>query len=373
MLEIRSLFKSSGEAEVTLARVPVPDVKDDEILVRVDASPVNPSDLMTLFGPADLSKIKATGSGDEAKLTAPIPHAALASVAARLDQPLTVGNEAAGVVVKAGSKPEAQTLLGKNVAIFGGSMYTEYRVIKAADALLLPDGVTAVDGAAAFINPLTVLYMIETMKHEGHKGIVHSAAASNLGQMLVKLCLKDDVPLVNIVRSESQVQLLRSLGAKHVVDSSSKSFFDDLVHALVETGATLAFDAVWGGKLAGQILMAMDAAILKRNSHPYSPYGTPVWKQVYIYGALDPTPIELPQYFGFHWGVAGWLVFAWMTKLGADTTARARARIASEITTTFASKYEGILSLHEALQLHHFQTYSEKTTGKKYLISPSKK
>lgn len=370
-LQLRSLAKSSGELELSLVRVPVPEPGPDDIVVRIEGSPINPSDLGLLVGPADMSAAKVTGSGEDIKVTAPLPPQAVRALAARLDESMPVGNEGAGVVIAAGSSPEAQALLGKTVAILGGAMYAQHRMVRAADALLLPDDATPADGASCFVNPLTALGMVETMRREGHTGLVHTAAASNLGQMLNKICLADGVPLVNIVRSAEQVALLKGLGAQHVLDSTSPSFMEDLVAALAETGATLAFDAIGGGKLAGQILNAMEAAAnLKATS--YSRYGSTTYKQVYIYGGLDVRPTGLSRAFGMSWGLGGWLLTPFLMKIGPAEAQKLRERVARELKTTFASHYTAEISLEEALKPEVIAAYNKRATGEKYLINPNK-
>lgn len=370
-LQLRSLAKASGELELSLAQVPIPEPGPDDILVRIEGSPINPSDLGLLLGPADMSAARVTGSGVDVKVTAPLTPQAVRALTARLDESMPVGNEGAGVVIAAGSSPAAQALLGKTVAILGGAMYAQHRVVRAADALLLPDDATPADGASCFVNPLTALGMVETMRREGHTGLVHTAAASNLGQMLNKICLNDGVPLVNIVRNDEQVALLKGLGAKHVLDSTSPSFTEDLVAALGETGATLAFDAIGGGKLAGQILNAMEvAANLKATS--YSRYGSTTYKQVYIYGGLDIRPTELSRAFGMSWGLGGWLLTPFLAKIGAAEAQKLRERVARELKTTFASHYTAEISLEEALKPEVIAAYNKRATGEKYLINPNK-
>ncbi|HZZ90331.1 MAG TPA: zinc-binding dehydrogenase, partial [Caulobacteraceae bacterium] len=285
-LQLRSLVKANGELEISLAQVPIAEPGPDEIVVRIEGTPINPSDLGLLVGPADLSTARVSGAGDETVVTAQVPPQFMRAVAARVDQSLPVGNEGAGVVVEAGSSPEAQALVGKTVAILGGAMYAQYRTAKAADALVVHADATPRDAASCFVNPLTALGMVGTMRMEGHSALVHTAAASNLGQMLVKICLKDGVELVNIVRSPAQAALLKEIGAAHVVDTSAASFMDDLIAALSATGATLAFDAIGGGKLAGQILTAMEVAAVQRGGGAFSRYGSTTFKQVYIYGGL---------------------------------------------------------------------------------------
>jgi NADPH:quinone reductase-like Zn-dependent oxidoreductase len=370
-LQLRSLLKNSGELEVSLANVPTPEPKDDEILVRVEATPINPSDLGLLFGPADMSAAKVSGTKESPVVTAKVPEAALKAMAARLDESMAVGNEGGGVVIKTGSSDAAKALMGKTVAMIGGAMYAQYRCIKARDALVLPEGTTPAEGASCFVNPLTSLGMTETMRREGHKALVHTAAASNLGQMLNRICLKDGIGLVNIVRSKEQADILHKIGAKHVVDSSLTSFMDDLTNALVETGATIAFDAIGGGKLAGQILTCMEIAINK-TAKEYSRYGSNVHKQVYIYGSLDPRPVELNRAFGMAWGVGGWLLFPFLQKIGRTDGERLRQRVVAELKTTFASHYTQIVSLQEALQLSNIAIYNKRSTGEKFLINPNK-
>jgi NADPH:quinone reductase-like Zn-dependent oxidoreductase len=370
-LELRSLIKKSGELEISLVRVPIREPSADEVVVRVEASPINPSDLGLLIGAADMATAKASGSKDAPVITARVPEAAMKGMAGRLDESMPVGNEGAGIVVKTGSSDAAKALMGKTVAMIGGAMYAQYRTVRAADCLVLPAGTTAAEGASCFVNPLTALGMVETMRREGHKALVHTAAASNLGQMLNKICLKDGISLVNIVRSPQQADILRKLGAKHICDSAAPGFMDDLTNALVETGATLAFDAIGGGKLAGQILTCMEIAANK-TAKVYSRYGSNVYKQVYIYGGLDTRPIELNRAFGMMWGVGGWLLFPFLQKIGAADGLRLRQRVAAELKTTFASHYSQVVSLQEALQLSNVAAYAKRATGEKFLINPHK-
>ena len=366
-LQLRSIIKSSGELELSLATVEVAAPTGDQILVRVEGSPINPSDLGLLLGAADISTAKAAGG----VVTATVPPHLMRAMAARVDESMPVGNEGAGTVIAAGPDPAAQALLGKMVAILGGAMYAQYRTVKAADALLLPAGATAADGASCFVNPLTALSMVEVMRREGHTALVHTAAASNLGQMLNKICLKDGVDLVNIVRSPEQAKILTDIGAKCVVDSSAASFMEDLVEALKVTGATLAFDAIGGGKLASQILSAMEQAA---NSKPgsYSRYGSTTYKQLYIYGGLSTAPTELVRSYGMSWGIGGWLLTPFLVKIGPVEGQKLRQRVADELKTTFASHYTAEISLAEALKPELIAAYNRKTTGEKYLINPQK-
>jgi len=367
-LELRSLV-TDGKLELSLVDVELSPPGPGEVIVRIEAAPINPSDLGLLTGPADLATLRQGGTPDRPALTADIPAQRLPMVRARLDESMPVGNEGAGTVVAAGDG--AEDLIGKTVAVIGGGMYTQYRKARLTDLLPFPEGVTAREGASAFVNPLTALAMVETMRAEGHTALVHTAAASNLGQMLNRICIADDVKLVNIVRSAEQAKILHDIGAKYVVDSTSENFRDELVDALAETGATLAFDAIGGGKLAGQILAAMEVAA-NRNATTYSRYGSNTYKQVYIYGALDLGPTVIGRDVGFAWGVGGFLLTPFLMKAGAEVVGRMRARVAAEIRTTFASHYTAEVSLAEALDKDTLLAYSAKKTGEKYLIVPSR-
>jgi len=369
--QLRSLLKKSGELEISLVNVPTPEPSPDEVVVRVEGAPINPSDLGLLIGPADMSTANASGTKQSPVVTAKVPDAAMKAMAARLDESMPVGNEGAGVVIRTGSSDAAKALMGKTVAMIGGAMYAQYRTLRINECLPLPDGTTAAEGASCFVNPLTALGMTETMRREGHKALVHTAAASNLGQMLNKICIKDGIPLVNIVRSKEQAVILHKIGAKYVVDSTAATFMDDLTNALVETGATIAFDAIGGGKLAGQILTCMENAANK-TAKAYSRYGSSVHKQVYIYGSLDPRPVELNRAFGMAWGVGGWLLFPFLMKIGPADGAKLRARVVAELKTTFASHYTKVVSLQEALQLENIAVYGKRATGEKFLINPNK-
>ena len=370
-LQLRSLIKRGGELELSLAEEPVAAPQADEVVVRVEAAPLNPSDLGLLFGAADMATAKAAGTPARPVVTAGVPEAAMKSMAARLDASMPVGNEGAGVVVAAGSSPAAQALLGKTVAMIGGAMYTQYRTIAVAQCMLLPEGTTPAEGASSFVNPLTALGMVETMRREGHKALVHTAAASNLGQMLNRICIQDGIGLVNIVRKKEQEEILRAIGAKHVCNASAPTFLQDLTDALVATGATLAFYAIGGGKLAGQILGCMEAAINKTATE-YSRYGSATHKQVYIYGGLDRVPTEFVRNFGMAWGMGGWLLFPFLQKLGDEGTQRLRSRVIAELKTTFASHYTREVSLVEALQLDAIGVYGKQATGEKFLLNPNK-
>lgn len=369
-LQLRSLITEDGKLELSLAEVAVPEPGPDDVVIQVEATPINPSDLGLLVGGADMSSAKASGTKQRPVITADVPPPALRAMAARLGQSLPVGNEGAGTVVKAGASPAAQALLGKRVTGLGGEMYSQYRMLNLAQVMELPAGASARDGASCFVNPLTALSFVETMKMQGRTGIVHTAAASNLGQMLVKICQKDNVPLLNIVRKQEQADLLKSIGAAHIVDSSSPRFMEDLIKGLMETGATLGFDAIGGGPLAGQILIAMEAAA-NRKMKEYSRYGSGQETQAYIYGRLDMSPTLVPPGVGFAWNLSGYLLTPFLQKAGPEIRARMRQRVMDELTTTFASHYTAEISLAEALDLDTLHAYNAKATGTKFLINPA--
>lgn len=378
-LQLRSLVRpvandtsGTGELQLSLVEVPMPEpISPDQLVVRVEAAPMNPSDLGLLFGGADMDQATSAGSAERPVVTAPIAPNVLKALAGRAGQSMPVGNEGAGTVVSAGSSPAAQALLGKKVAAIGGAMFSEYCAVGLDQVLVLPDGVTATTGASSFVNPLTALGMVETMRKEGHSALVHTAAASNLGQMLSRICLKDEVGLVNVVRKPEQAALLRGQGARYVVDSSSPRFMAELTEAIAETGATLAFDAVSGGKLAGQILLSMERAIQRRPGQSYSRYGSSIHKQVYCYGMLDQGPMELTRGAGMAWSVGGWLLSTFLQRAGSELVDGLKARVAAELQTTFLSSYTEQLTLAQALSLEALSRYRRTATGEKVLLTPS--
>jgi NADPH:quinone reductase len=378
MRQLRSLVTTradgSGTLQLSLSTVPTPTPAAHEVLVRVEAAPINPSDLALLLAAADVDQLTTSGTPDDPIVTAPIPASMMRGLAGRVGESMEIGNEGGGVVVAAGANPDAQALLGRTVGFAGGASYGEYRAVAAMMCMPVPDGTTSAQAASCFVNPLTALSMVEVMRIEGHAALVHTAAASNLGQMLQRICASDGVALVNIVRRPEQVDMLRALGATYVCDSSSPTFRDDLVDALVDTGATLAFDAIGGGPLAGQILSGMETAANRRaaaaGTATYSRYGSDVHKQVYIYGGLDRQPTSLNRDFGLSWGIAGWLLTPFLSKLGLEGMIRLRQRVVDELTTTFASHYTDEVSLAGALDPVAIRTYARQATGQKYLIRP---
>ena len=371
--EIRSMVTSDGNIEISIANVDKPIPGDDEVLIEVHAAPINPSDLGLLLSfAADLSTINVSGSGDETITSMKIHPALMGAMKPRIDQSMPVGNEGSGVVVDAGTN--AKEFIGKTVGLAGGAMYSQYRCVPAANCLVMEEGTSPAEAASSFVNPLTALAFIETMKMENHTAIVHTAAASNLGQMLVKICKDDDIPLVNIVRKQEQVDLLKDIGAEHICNTSDPDFMESLVSALVATGATLGFDATGGGnngELPGQILAAMEVAANKM-AKEYSRYGSDTYKQVYIYGGLDQSPTILKRSYGMSWGLGGWLLTPMIGRIGMEKFQAMRARVAKEIKTTFASTYANEVSFEEMLQPETIKSYAKQATGQKYLVNPQK-
>ena len=371
--EIRSTVTSDGTVEISIVNVAMPVPSENEVLIKVEAAPINPSDLALLISfAADLDSIEFSGEDETSKTTIKIRPGLMAALKGRVDQPMSAGNEGAGIVVGAGEK--ATALIGKTVGVAGGSMYSQYRCAPASSCLVMDEGITSTEAASSFVNPLTALAFVETMKMENHAALVNTAAASNLGQMLVKICKDDGIPLVNIVREPEQVKILKDLGAEYICDTSQSDFMKDLVEAIISTGATLGFDATGGGnegKLPGQILAAMEIAANK-TAKEYSRYGSDVYKQVYIYGGLDPTPTVLNRSFGLQWGLGGWLLTPMIGRIGMERFAEMRQRVVREIKTTFASHYTQEISLEDMLQPDNIKAYAKQGTGAKYLVNPHK-
>jgi NADPH2:quinone reductase len=371
--EIRSTVTSEGNIELSITKAERPIPSADEVLIKVEAAPINPSDLGLLLSfAADLSSISTSGSEDETVTSMKIHPALMGSMKSRLNQSMQAGNEGAGIIIDAGEN--AKELIGKTVGLAGGAMYSQYRCVPAASCLVMDEGTSSAEAASSFVNPLTALSFVETMKMENHTALVHTAAASNLGQMLVKICKDDGIPLVNIVRKSEQVDLLKNLGAEYICNTSDESFMDDLVNALVTTGATLGFDATGGGnngELPGQILSAMEIAANK-TAKEYSRYGSDTYKQVYIYGGLDQSPTVLKRAYGMSWGLGGWLLTPMIGRIGMEKFGQMRMRVAKEIKTTFASSYAEEISFEEMLQPETIKSYAKQATGNKYLVNPHK-
>lgn len=368
-IQLISTISEDNKLTLSLQDIEMPQPGADEVVIRIEAAPLNPSDLAVMFSVADMTSATQSGTEQNPVITADVPAKFMSAVKTRVGKEIPVGNEGAGTVVAAGSSPAAQALMGKTVAVIGGGTYRQYICANVQSCLELKKGTTAIEGASSFVNPLTALAMVETMRAEGHKAIIHAAAASNLGRMLNRICIADGIDLINIVRKAEQETLLRDMGAKYVINSSSNTFIADLTAAIIETGATIAFDPIGGGQLTSNILNCMEVAVA-RDMKEHSVYGSDIFKQVYIYGALDNGPITLNRNFGFAWGVNGFLLFNALGKLGTETVVSMRKRVADEITTTFASHYTHEVTLAEVLQLQSLAAYSKQATGEKYLITP---
>lgn len=369
-LELRSTLTDDGVVTMGIRETEVVAPTDDQVVVRIEAAPINPSDLGMMFAGGDADAGLPGGDGVHDAVAVPVTEAAVAAQRARLGKPMPVGNEGGGVVVAAGSSPAAQALLGKTVGFLSGNAYAQYRTLHVSQCLAMADGTDPADAAAAFVNPLTALGMVETMRAEGHTALVHTVGASNLGLMLNRICLDDGVGLVNLVRKPEHVEQLRSLGARHVVDTSADTFRDDLTDALRETGATIAFDAIGGGDLAGILLSKMEK-VAAEQAGEFSRYGSDTHKQVYIYGGLDRGPTTLRRDFGMSWGLGGWLLTPFLVKIGQEAADRLRQRVADEITTTFASSYGTRLSLVDAVDPAQVKRYAQMATGDKALVTPN--
>lgn len=364
-----SEVRPDGDIELRIQQAPVPALQAGEVLVRVEAAPIHPSDLGMLLMAGDVTRAEAIGEGGDTRLRLPVPDAARAMMAARAGFAMTVGNEGAGVVVAAGDTA-GEALIGRNVAAFAGGMYADYRVLARDDVMPLPDGATPREGAAVSVNPLTALAMVEVMRQKGAKALVHTAAASSLGQILQRICANDGIPLVNIVRRPEQAALLRGLGATHVLDSSSDQFVAGMVEAFATVNATIAFDAVGGGALAGMILTAMEAA-QKRTTPTTSPYGSPIPKQVYVYGRLDPSPTTVPPTVGMAWSVGGFLLPHFLETAGKAVHQRLTDRVMRELTTTFAIAYTQDVGLAGLLDPQILARATAKSTNEKLLVLPN--
>jgi NADPH2:quinone reductase len=371
--EIRSTLTNEGILELSIVNVERPVPGDDEVLLKIEASPINPSDLALLITfAADLDSLSVSGEGDQTVASIKLHPGLLGALKPRMGQSMQVGNEGGGVVIDAGAN--AKHLIGKTVGVAGGAMYSQYRCVPAQSCLVMNEGTTSMQAASSFVNPLTALAFVETMRLENHTALLNTAAASNLGQMLVKICKDDGVPLINVVRKPEQVETLKKLGAEYICDTSADSFMDDLVNAIVATGCTLGFDATGGGnggKLPGQILTAMEIAANKTATE-YSRYGSDTYKQVYIYGGLDMSPTVLNRAFGLQWGLGGWLLTPMIGRIGMERFGQMRQRVAAEINTTFASHYTQEISLAEMLQPEIIRGYAKQATGAKYLVNPHK-
>jgi NADPH:quinone reductase-like Zn-dependent oxidoreductase len=348
--------------EVAEATFPVPT--GNQVLVKMEGAPINPSDLAILTSAADFANAEYAPG----KVIATMPEPFLSGQKGRHGQRLPAGNEGAGTVIATGDSDMARALMGARVACVPGNAFSQYAIADAMMCLPLGDH-TSEQGASSFVNPMTALGFVETAKMEGHDAIIHLAAASNLGQMLNRICIEDGMKLVNIVRKAEHVDLLKSQGAHYVVNSSADSYMADLRAAIAETGAYLGFDPIGGGQASDGVLKAMEQ-VASSQMGEFSRYGSNQQKKMYMYGRLDLSPTILTPSYGLQWSVAGWLLTPFLQRAGMETVVRMRTRVQQNLTTTFASHYKAKVTLEGMLERDAICDYRQMKTGEKYLVTP---
>ncbi|WP_341861698.1 zinc-binding dehydrogenase [Gymnodinialimonas sp. 57CJ19] len=362
--QLFTTLAADGTLTVAVEDVAFDAPTGNQVLVKMEAAPINPSDLAILVGGADVENAEYT----RGKFVARMPKAANAAAKARHGLKLPAGNEGAGTVVEAGDSDAAQALIGQRVSCVPGNAYSQYCLADAAMCLPLGDH-TAEDGASAFVNPMTALGFVENAKADGQDAILHTVGASNLGQMLTRICQEDGIELVNVVRKGEHVDLLRGIGAAHVVNSSDDDFMDQLTGAIRETGAFYGFDPVGGGKHVDRSFRAMEQVAAEQMTE-FSRYGSTQQKRMFIYGRLDTSPTILTPSYGFGWTLSGWLLFPFLQSVGRETVARMQQRVSDNLTTTFASTYKSRVSLEDMLTKDAVMDYRTMKTGEKYLVTP---
>ncbi len=353
-----------GQLTVEVADSEFPDPTGNQVLVKMEAAPINPSDLALLLGQADLE----SGEYSPGKLVATMPEPFHSASKGRHGQRLPVGNEGAGTVVATGTTDMAKALMGQRVACVPGHAYSQYATADAAMCLPLGDLSSEV-GASAFVNPMTALGFVENARMDGQKAIVHAAAASNLGQMLVKICQEDGMGLVNIVRKAEQETILRDLGAEWVVNSSAPDFLPKLMAAIDATDAYYGFDPIGGGTTVDACFKAMERVAVGKMKD-YNRYGSNQQKRMFIYGRLDTGPTTLTPSYGFGWTLSGWLLTPFLAQAGVETMMRMRQRVLAGLTSTFASSYKRKVTLEQMLEKNAASDYRKMKTGEKYLVTP---
>lgn len=362
--QLFTTLSSDGTLTVAVEDVTFPKPTGNQVLVKMEAAPINPSDLAILTSAADLENAEYSPGKFVAKMPEPFNSAAKA----RHGQKLPAGNEGAGTVVATGDSDMAKALNGQRVACVPGNAYSQYCIADAAMCLPLGDH-SSEDGASAFVNPMTALGFAENAKMDGQKAIVHTAAASNLGQMLIKICQEDDIELVNIVRKAQHVDLLKGLGAKHVVNSSDDDFMQQLRTAIDATDAFYGFDPIGGGHATDNVFKAMEQVAVSKMTE-YNRYGSNQQKRMFIYGRLDLGPTILTPSYGFGWTLSGWLLTPFLANAGMETVGRMRQRVLENLTTTFASSYKAKVNLEQMLEKDAVIDYRAMKTGEKYLVTP---
>lgn len=362
--QLFTTLDADGTLTVAIEDVTFPDPTGNQVLVKMEAAPINPSDLAILVGGADLENARYS----KGKFVATVPEPINAGSKSRHGMKLPAGNEGAGTVVAAGDSDTAKALVGQRVSCVPGNAYSQYCIADAAMCLPLGDH-SAEDGASAFVNPMTALGFAENARMDGQDAILHTVGASNLGQMLTRICKEDGIGLVNIVRKDSQAELLQGIGATHVVNSSDDGFMDQLTTAIEDTGAFYGFDPIGGGQSVDTAFKAMERVAVSRMTE-YSRYGSNQQKRMFIYGRLDMGPTTLSPSYGFGWTLSGWLLFPFLQSVGNETVARMRKRVRDNLTTTFASHYKTRVNLDEMLTKAAATDYRTMKTGEKYLVTP---
>ncbi|WJY18884.1 zinc-binding dehydrogenase [Alteriqipengyuania flavescens] len=363
--QLFTTLESDGTLTVEIAEATFPDPTGNQVLVKMEAAPINPSDLAILTGAADFENAEYSPG----KVVAKMPEPFNTGSKARHGQRLPAGNEGAGTVVAAGDGEMAQGLMGQRVACVPGSAFSQYAIADAAMCLPLGDH-SAEAGASSFVNPMTALGFVENAKMDGQKAILHTVGASNLGQMLNRICQEDGIALVNIVRKADQADLLKSQGAEHVVNSSDEDFMDKLRSAVEATGAFYGFDPIGGGQMVDHCFKAMEQVAVAQMSE-YSRYGSNQAKRMFIYGRLDFGPTVLTPAYGFGWTLSGWLLTPFLQNAGMETVMRMRKRVLDNLTTTFASNYKEKVDLEGMLTKDAILDYRQMKTGEKYLVTPN--
>ena len=363
--QLFTTLDAGGALTLAVEEVTFPEPTGNQVLVQMEAAPINPSDLAILTSAADFENAEYS----DGKVVAQMPEPFLSGQRARHGQKLPAGNEGAGTVIATGDGDMAKALMGQRVACVPGNAFSQYAIADAMMCLPLGDH-SCETGASSFVNPMTALGFVETAKMEGHDAIVHLAAASNLGQMLNKICQEDGMKLVNIVRRQEHVDLLKGIGAEYVVNSSDDDYMTQLRDAIAATGAFLGFDPIGGGQNTDNVLKAMEQVAVKQMSE-YSRYGSNQDKKMYQYGRLNLTePTILTPSYGLQWTVAGWLLTPFLQKAGMETVVRMRTRVQQNLTTTFASSYKAKVSLEGMLTKDAILDYRQMKTGEKYLVTP---
>lgn len=362
--QLFTTLSADGKLTLELSEETFPEPTGNQVLVKMEAAPINPSDLAILTSAADFENAEYAPG----KVVADMPEPFLSGQKGRHGQRLESGNEGAGTVVATGDGDMAKALMGQRVACVPGHAFSQYAIADAMMCLPLGEHSSEV-GASSFVNPMTALGFVETAKAEGHDAIIHLAAASNLGQMLNKICLEDGMKLVNIVRKESHVELLKGIGATHIVNSSDDDYMSQLRAAISETGAFLGFDPIGGGQNTDHVLKAMEQ-VAAGQMDEYSRYGSNQDKKVYMYGRLDLGPTILTPSYGLQWCVSGWLLTPFLAKAGMETVIKMRTRVQQNLTTTFASSYKAKVDLEQMLTKEAILDYRQMKTGEKYLVTP---